>query len=198
MVERGRHRWLRGGEIAGYEGILARHATVKKDIDKVLWALNRISHRWDSDREPEFKRLLRKVPDLGDPEVYRRLVESSKEWEPWASALVPVLVVNMGQNPGTPVPELPQASTASVTVRDTVFYAEWAVGGILRTGMRRPAAGSMDEEEWISSGPPRRRVLLNALTSHIARIAEKDSTEFVEEVRFAHYVIRAQTLSPLT
>ena len=168
MVTTGRHTWLRGGEIAGYEGILARHATITKDIDKVLWALGQISHRWTENRGPDFKGLLLKVPDLGEPTVYAQLLATSKEWPSWARAYVPVLFVD------------PKTMAARVTFANVEVSAEWPVGGALRTGVRHIAlnatAAVVEVEEWVETGPANFRILLNAFTTKIATVAKEDTT----------------------
>jgi hypothetical protein len=196
MVERGRQRWLRGGEIVGYEGILVRHATVKKDIDRVLWALGRIADRWDDERLAEFKRLLHKVPDLGDPKVYLKLLNESEQWPKWARDLVPVFGEDMGGGSGSTDPSEPLRMTASVAVSDVVFYAEWDAGGELRAGIRgaAPTDTRIVPEKWRQGGRPPKPdvVLLDALLTTISEIATQDETEIAADAAFVHPLVFAK------
>jgi hypothetical protein len=89
MVEKGRHPWLRGNEVVGFEGILARHRTVKPDIEKIFWALGRISERWDESRREDFELLLARVNQRGDVPDLRGSIERYIDgWSSWARAVV--------------------------------------------------------------------------------------------------------------
>ena len=89
MIEKGRHPWLRGNEVVGFEGILARHRTVKPDIEKIFWALGRISERWDESRREDFELLLARVNQRGDVPDLRGSIERYIDgWSSWARAVV--------------------------------------------------------------------------------------------------------------
>ena len=163
MVTTGRHSWLRGGEIAGYEGILARHATITKDIDKVFWALNRISHRWDSSKKADFRRLMLRVPDLDQTEGARMLIKSASDskagWSEWAVELLPQLSY----------PETHDGSLRIVVkFEGNEVYAHWLANGSVQTGLRRRGS-FVDQEIQPSglSGPPQRKLLLNELLTRL-------------------------------
>jgi DNA-binding XRE family transcriptional regulator len=156
MIEKGRHPWLRGNEIVGFAGILARHRTVKPDIEKVFWALGRISHRWKGTPEDrtQFSRLIRKVPDLDKYQVARKLIG----WSEWATKLLPAF-------------DTKESEDGSLEIRvdfgGATVFARWPAKGSAVTSYRR--AGSMHEEaheEW-GSGRPNLRVLLNALLTSL-------------------------------
>lgn len=91
MVEKGRHSWLRGDEIVGYEGILVYHRTVKKDLDKIFWALTTISHRWEgtADDQLAFRRMVSEVPRLASDDTTKALLACSKMWSDWARLILP-------------------------------------------------------------------------------------------------------------
>jgi transcriptional regulator with XRE-family HTH domain len=181
MVDRGRHRGLRGGEIVGYEGILARHATVRKDLDKVLWALSRIAQRWDSSKKADFRRLMLKVPDLDRFEVAKRLIASAHDnkngWSQWAREVLPILSF----------PESRAGSlTVSVVFDGTEVYAAWPANGLARTGVRRKGSPGVEQMSSLRiSGQPRPLVLLNALLTSLG----SDTHASEMEQRIAHALV---------
>jgi len=171
MIERGRHRWLRGSEIVGYEGILVRHQTVKPDLEKVFWALGRISHRWEAgtaEEQAEFKRLMWKVPDLDQYEAARKLIESADDhehaWKAWARHLLPA--VSHRRTAGGSL-------EISVSFHGTEFYAVWPAGGFAKTSIRdRGSVAERDEERSGLSGQPRLHLLLNELLTRVGNSTE--------------------------
>ena len=163
MVTTGHHSWLRGGEIAGYEGILARHATITKDIDKVLWALGRISHRWDPSKKADFRRLMLRVPDLDQTEGAKLLIKSASDskagWSEWAVELLPQLSY----------PKIHDGSLRIVVkFEGNEVYAHWLANGSAQTGLRRRGS-FVDQGIQPSglSGPPQRKLLLNELLTRL-------------------------------
>ena len=91
----------------------------------------------------------------------------------------------------------PKKTTARVTFPNVEVYAEWAVGGVLRTGMRPSAsnatAAAVEVEEWVVTGPAKLRILLNALTAKIATITN-DGPSIGAEALFMRQVTYARTL----
>ncbi|HVN04732.1 MAG TPA: helix-turn-helix domain-containing protein [Bryobacteraceae bacterium] len=180
MIERGRHRWLRGREIVGYEGILVRHLTVKPDLDKVLWALGRISQRWETtggaDRLPEFERLIWKIPGLDQYEVARRLVESARDWAPWARPMV----------------ERHRAADGSLDIcvrfGGTEYRGDWNPGGLATTSIRRSGSDQVDEQRSGLSGQPRMNLLVNELLT-------RAGNEQAREARVIHAEVLAYAAS---
>jgi transcriptional regulator with XRE-family HTH domain len=184
MVERGRHRWLRGGEVVGYEGILVRHQTVKPDLEKVFWALGRISHRWEAgtaEQQAEFARLMWKVPGLDQYEVARKLVESADDsedsWEAWARRLLPVVSHRRAADGSLEI---------STNFQGTEFYAVWPAGGFARTGIRdRGLTAEREEERSQLSGQPRMILLLNELLTRVGNSLEASP----DEQQIAHALV---------
>lgn len=173
MVMEGRARGLRGDEVVGYEGILARHATVRPDIDKVFWALGTISHRWDESRKAEFRRLIFKVPDLDRFEVARRLIASARRpedgWSQWAIKLLP----------GITYPKRDDGSlTILVTFDGTELFGSWPAGGNARTGIT-DTSSSVEHDIELSGlqGRPNRVLLLNELLTRLGNETHSSASE---------------------
>jgi transcriptional regulator with XRE-family HTH domain len=186
MVERGKHRWLRGDEIVGYEGIVLRHKTIARDLDRVIWALGRISHRWDATRQDDFKRLMWRVPELDRPEVQRQLFASATGkggWSQWAREVLPIVEVTPAASVGDS-----EQDWLSVRVRvlDTEFYAEWRGGEGTRTGVRQGGNLIEPEEQWPFPGRPHLQVLKNVAVTQIGKFAEGSHSVSVETVGIAH------------
>ena len=196
MVEKGRHRLLRGNEIVGYEGILLRHQTIKPDLERVLWALGCISHRWESAHQPEFKRLIWKVPDLDRYEVARKLIDSARAphhgWSPWALQLLPMVKHDQSEDGSLEI---------SVSFNGTEFYAAWPAGGSARTSIRDTGSTLERHSEALQlSGPPRKLLLLNELLTRLGNSAEASQTErqIAHALAFRHLVrFRSMTEFPI-
>ena len=180
MIERGRHRWLRGREIVGYEGILVRHQTVKPDLDKVFWALGRISHRWeprdDPDRLAEFERLIWKIPGLEQYEAARGLVESARDWSPWARPMV--------QRHWAPDGSL----EISVRFGRTEYRGDWSPGANATTSIRRRGSEEVEEQSSELSGQPSMNLLVNELLT-------RAGNEQAPEARVIHAEVLAYAAS---
>ena len=181
MVEKGRHSWLRGDETVGYEGILLRHRTIKADLDSVLWALGKISHRWNEQRTAGFQKLVWQVPDLDKYEVCRMLVESANHphagWPEWARQILPIVSYRHPSG---------EALEISVRFQGSEFYAVWPVGQRPTTGFRKE--GSSQErsvQQSALSGSPQRILLLNEL---LTRIGDSEEAS-LQERQIAHALV---------
>jgi transcriptional regulator with XRE-family HTH domain len=195
MIERGRHRWLRGSEIVGYEGILVRHQTVKPDLEKVFWALGRISHRWEAgtaEEQAEFKRLMWKVPDLDQYGVARKLVESADDpehgWKAWARHLLPAVSHRTADG----------SLEISVSFHGTEFYAAWPAGGFAKTSIRdRGSVAERDEERSGLSGQPKTIFLLNELLTSVGNSTDLDPrVQNVVHALVLQKALKLQSLHP--
>jgi transcriptional regulator with XRE-family HTH domain len=192
MIERGKNRWLRGDELVGYEGILVRHRTIKPDLDKVLWALGRISHRWDAGRRDEFKRLMWKVPDLDQMNVARKLIDSARDadsgWSRWALEILPIL-------------SYPQSGDGSlglsVRFNGIEFYASWATDGSPHAGVREIGSDLLEYPERSSlSGEPNRTILANLLLTHMSdSTAGAPSERSIAHASLFDYIVRLRSAS---
>jgi hypothetical protein len=173
MIERGRQRWLRGGEIVGYEGILVRHRTVKNDLEKVFWALGRISQRWeagDAEQQVEFKRLIGRIPDLVQPTAIGRLIEYARTpgsgWAGWAKEVLPLPVVET-RSPS-------DAVMLEVQTGEIEFRAIWRPGEPTQMETRH---GNAPAERLAQGtylpGPPRTLLLANELLTGLGNAAQE-------------------------
>jgi transcriptional regulator with XRE-family HTH domain len=188
MVRKGKHGWLRGGEILGYEGILVRHKTVKPDYNVIYWALSRISNRWQGSPEQmqEFKRLFWKVPDLDRVEVARKLLDSayaSDGWSAWARQLLPLL------NETT---SIDGSIDLSMTFSGFEYFAYWSPSGPARTGIREINSDVLQHtEDWAFEAKPTRRLLINALLTQLS-----DRRDSLPELEAAHAFLMSNLLKP--
>jgi transcriptional regulator with XRE-family HTH domain len=193
MIERGRHRWLRGDELVGYQGILVRHRTmIKPDLDRVLWALGRISHRWDAGRRDEFKRLMWKVPGLERMDVARKLIDSARDsdsgWSQWAQGLLPILGYTHSKDGSLGV---------SVRFNGIEFYASWAIDGSPHAGVRETGSDLLECPERSSlSGEPNRTILANLLLTHLSDSrAGAPSERSIAHASLFDYIVRLRSAS---
>jgi transcriptional regulator with XRE-family HTH domain len=188
MVTRGRHRWLRGNEIVGFEGILIRHRTLKHDLQTVFWALGRISQRWDAgtpEQQKEFKRLMGKLPDLVQPGAVNALIEYARgpgsDWTSWAQALLPLPVVAKGDT----------SNTVSLEVRSggVEFSAIWSFGNSPRTEIHQPGYPTLHlVEETSYPGQPRLPLLANEFLTRLGNTTE-ETPDLKVEALLAHAVV---------
>jgi transcriptional regulator with XRE-family HTH domain len=147
MIEKGRHPWLRGNEVVGFEGILARHRTVKPDIEKIFWALGRISQRWDESRREDFELLLARVNQRGDVPDLRGSIERYIDgWSSWARAVVE-------------------------PVTGAVMQSEWRDNGSVRTRVRIVPYAELIEHDWPSSKEPDEQIVLNMELTDLGQFA---------------------------
>ena len=147
MIEKGRHPWLRGNEVVGFEGILAHHRTVKPDIEKIFWALGRISQRWDESRREDFELLLARVNQRGDVPDLRGLIERYIDgWSSWAQGVV-------------------------VPVTGAVMQSEWRDNGTVRTRVRIVPYAELIEHDWPSSTEPDEQIVLNMELTDLGQFA---------------------------
>jgi len=190
MIEKGRHPWLRGNEVVGFEGILARHRTVKPDIEKIFWALGRISQRWDGtpEEQTEFSRLIRKVPALDEYSVARKLIDSAYAmpggWSEWATKLLPTFHTKEGNDGSLEI---------RVNFGGATVFARWPAGGSAETSYR--GAGSAREEareRWGAPGRPNLRVLLNAL---LTSLGNSETASEIER-KIAHTLLLGRLVGP--
>jgi transcriptional regulator with XRE-family HTH domain len=183
MIERGRHRWLRGSEIVGYEGILVRHQTVKPDLEKVFWALGGISHRWGAgtaEEQAEFKRLIDRVP-YRDMDQMIKYVRTTGRWADWAAALLPLPLVAK-ENPSAEL-------TLELRFPGIEFSATWSPVKPACMEIRRPGSSSQGlTEELILPGRPRMKILANGLLTNLGNTT-LEHPEFAFETRLAHAVL---------
>jgi len=188
MVIRGRHRWLRGGEIVGYEGILVRHQTVKSDLKTVFWALGKISQRWRSgtpEHQAEFKRLIGRIPDLIRPAVVNELIEYARTedsgWTTWALELLPLAVVE--------TKTLSDVVSLEIRAGGVEFSAIWRANEPARTEMRETAhsAGRLVEESNLV-GLPTMPLLANEFLTSLGNTTQENPRVAIEAL-LAHAVV---------
>ena len=89
MIEKGRHPWLRGSELVGFEGLRIRSKPAsKQDLDKLVWALDVIARKWQGTQEDAltFGRMISK-----DVVLHAQFSQASAtaELPEWARKLFP-------------------------------------------------------------------------------------------------------------
>jgi hypothetical protein len=138
---------------------------VKPDIERIFWALGRISQRWDGTPEErtQFSQLIRKVPALDEYNVARKLIDSAYAmqggWSEWATKLLPTFETKKGRDGSLEI---------RVDFGGATVFARWPAGGSTETSYR--GAGSAREEareRWGAPSRPNLRVLLNALLTSL-------------------------------
>lgn len=189
MVEQGRHRWLRGSEIVGYEGILVRHQTVKQDLSKILWALGKISHRWQGTHGDRiaFRRMIERIPDLKRSVVANRLIEtaltSENSWSPWALACLPTTEETKSR----------KGSVEEIRVVDgqtEYFVATQAGNSEVLAGVRNSESRALERSQRSAlSNSPDRTVLWNHLGEYVGNLAETKEAEILGKLYLVHAVI---------
>lgn len=191
MVETGRHprtRKLRGGEVAGFEGIVALCRAKKADVGEAIWALGVISHRWEGTVEQyaDFERLMKRIPSLGEPKVAEQLLASARgrrdRWSAWALSLLPTLTESYGAD---------GSITIRIGILKTEFVAEWAPGQPAWTAVADLEQGAAAKESWPFTGRPEKRKLLNALLTFLS----SRTTDLRPEIAAAYSELKTTILS---
>jgi hypothetical protein len=165
MVKNGAHPWLRGDEIVGYEGILVRFQTVKKDFSEIFWALTTISHRWSgtADDQLAFHRMIERIPKLERREDAHKLIDSALStggWSDWARPKYNIFAADEGLE-------------VKITFGEWIITAVWPYDkpdepvSVLFQG----AGGSWEDPRSLT-GPPNKRTLSNAVCESVGLFVE--------------------------
>ena len=179
MVEKGKQRWLRGTEVVGYEGILARHRTVKPDFEKVFWALSTISRRWEGTKEDRiaFKGMVWKVPGLEHVNAASTLLTAADGWSTWARSVLPIAHT---------IPAVDGSLEVCVRLESDVYFASWR-GGEIVEGIRSAEDGSERHvEKWARSSKPSPRLLMNSLMTRLGNVENENEGPISAGVTLAY------------
>jgi transcriptional regulator with XRE-family HTH domain len=196
MVEKGRHYWLRGDEIVGYEGILLRHRSVKPNLETIFWALGRISKLWETsfaDRQSRFKRLIEGTPELNSPDAVNQMINfasrSDSGWQEWARKLV---MVDEEQKPPAPREASAglraRAAPLSLKLRQgsVAVLAEWSPGQPLTGALYfEDAAFAPFGQQGFPTREPNVVVFLNAVLTELGN-AQDVRPDFGFPARMLH------------
>jgi transcriptional regulator with XRE-family HTH domain len=181
MVEKGRHYWLRGDEIVGYEGTLFRYRTFKKDLESVFWALGRISHRWkegSADQQNRFKSLIERTPELNRPSAVNEMIDYAVSrdsgWEDWARNLVVVVEDEVLPAPASAARPGAQPMSLSFVVRQgpVAVYAEWKPGHTMIAGLYFNELKVVPFDAQRRSDQPNASIFLNFVLTNLGNAQE--------------------------